>query len=52
MKNSADNTSSQHCINGVIGHSGLLAMPWFDYVLGMVPEYMHGSLLGVKKTLM
>ena len=27
-------------------------MPWFDVVLGMVPDYMHGCLLGVTKTLL
>ena len=52
MKNSADDASSEHRINGVISHSGLSAMPWFDYMLGMVPEHMYGSLLGVTKTLM
>ena len=27
-------------------------MPWLDVVLGMVPDYMHGVLMGVTKTLM
>ena len=27
-------------------------MPWFDVVLGMVHDYMHGCLLGVTKTLL
>ena len=52
IKNSADHAAVKNQINGVIGHSGLSSMPWFDYVLGIVPEYMHGSLLGVTKTLM
>ena len=48
LNNSADNASSRHRINEVIGHFGLSAMPW----LGIVPEYMHGSFLGVTRTLM
>ena len=27
-------------------------MPWFDLVLGIVPDYMHGVMLGATKTLM
>ena len=27
-------------------------MPWFDIVLGIVPDYMHGVLMGVTKTLL
>ena len=27
-------------------------MPWFDMVLGIVPDYMHGVLMGVTKTLL
>lgn len=32
--------------------TSLALMPWFDIVLGMVPDYMHGALLGVTKTLL
>ena len=27
-------------------------MPWFDIVLGIVPDYMYGVLMGVTKTLL
>lgn len=39
-------------IMGICGHSGLLALDFFDMVQGVVPDYMHGVLLGVTKTLM
>lgn len=32
--------------------TSLALMPWFDIVLGMVPDYMHGCLLGITKTLL
>ena len=34
-----------------MGVTSLAGMPWFDLVLGMVPDYMHGCLLGITKTL-
>lgn len=37
---------------GICGLSGLLALENFDMIQGMVPDYMHGVLLGVTKTLM
>eukprot|EP00112_Aurelia_sp_Birch-Aquarium-sp1_P007437 Seg1810.6 transcript_id=Seg1810.6/GoldUCD/mRNA.D3Y31 product="hypothetical protein" protein_id=Seg1810.6/GoldUCD/D3Y31 len=39
-------------VKGIIGPSRLASMPWFHYVDGMVPDYMHGCLLGVMKTLL
>lgn len=39
-------------IKGIIGLTGLASMPWFDVVLGIVPDYMHGVLMGVTKTLL
>ena len=30
----------------------LVTMRWFDIVLGMVPDYIHGCLLGITKTLL
>lgn len=39
-------------IMGISGVSGLVSMPSFDLVLGIVPEYMHGVLMGVTKNLM
>ena len=32
-------------IKGNIGITGLASMPWFDVVLGIVPDYMHEILL-------
>ena len=39
-------------INVIIGINGLTSMPWFDIVLGIVPDYMYGVLMGVTKTLL
>ncbi|KAM3598530.1 uncharacterized protein V6R79_019117 [Siganus canaliculatus] len=38
--------------NGVKGSSLLSKIPFFDIVLGFVPEYLHSVLLGVSKQLM
>ncbi|VDI08666.1 Hypothetical predicted protein [Mytilus galloprovincialis] len=37
---------------GVKGVSSLHGLEWFDMVWGLVPDYMHGVLLGVTKMLM
>ena len=34
---------------GIKGVSALFGMSWFNVVKGMVPDYMHGVLLGVTK---
>ena len=39
-------------LKGITGMTGLAVMSWFDVVLGIVPDYMHGVLLGVTKTLL
>ena len=39
-------------IKGICGVSGLAVVPWLDIVLGTVPDYMHGVLMGVTKTLL
>lgn len=39
-------------VQGFKGESGLLKLHNFDFVHGVVPEYMHGILLGVTKTIM
>lgn len=44
--------SRKERIMGICGHSGLLALEYFDMIQGIVPDYMHGVLLGVTKTLM
>ena len=45
-------SSKKERIKGITGVSGILALECFDMVQGMVPDYMHGVLLGVTKTLM
>lgn len=37
---------------GIKGVSSLLELDWFDMVYGMVPDYMHGLLLGVTKKIL
>lgn len=37
---------------GIRGISGLSVMPWFDLVDGIVPDYMHGVLMGVTNQLL
>lgn len=39
-------------IKGICGISGLSVMPLFDLVNGIVPDYMHGVLMGVTKKLL
>ena len=46
-----DATSAKR-ITGICGVTGLAVMPCMDIVLGVVPDYMHGVLLGVTKTLL
>ena len=38
--------------NGFYNVTSLALMPYFDLVMGIVPDYMHGVLLGITKTLM
>lgn len=39
-------------MKGICGISGLNAMPWFDVVWGILPDYMHGVLMGLTKKLL
>ena len=39
-------------VAGMFDVTSLAMMPWFDIVLLMVPDYMHGCLLGITKTLL
>lgn len=39
-------------VKGFRGQSGLLELEGFDFVSGTVPDYMHGLLLGITKTLL
>ena len=45
-------TVADYQVLGVHDVTSLGMMPWFDIVLGMVPDYMHGCLLVVTKTLL
>lgn len=45
-------TGGKNRIMGICGVTGLLSLEWFDMVQGIVPDYMHGVLLGVTKNLM
>lgn len=48
----APRATSKKRIKGICGPSGLTSMSWFNFVHGMVPDYMHGILMGVTKTLL
>ena len=37
---------------GFFNVTTLALMPFFDLAKGLVPDYMHGALLGITKTLM
>ncbi|WAQ98464.1 LOW QUALITY PROTEIN: hypothetical protein MAR_022837, partial [Mya arenaria] len=39
-------------VKGICGKSGLSRLHGFDIVCGLVPDYMHGILLGVTKALL
>jgi hypothetical protein len=45
-------SSTKRRVNGFKGISGLSFFHTFDMVSGTVPDYMHGVLLGITKTLM
>lgn len=50
-----DSLTAVECGNRVRGFhdvTPLAKLPWFDLVLGIVPDYMHGVLLGVTKQLL
>lgn len=46
------NLCSVNKVAGIFDVTSLALMPWFDIVVGMVPDYMHGCLLGITKTLL
>ena len=52
IANEAPRSSLKDRDTGIIGYSGLIGMEWFDLVLGIVPDYMHGALLGTTKVVM
>lgn len=59
LRNSTDikdnlgpNASQANRIKGICGQTGLSSMPWFDVVIGVVPDYMHCVLMGTTKALL
>ena len=42
----------QRRVHGLKGSNGLTTLPGFNLVTGVVPDYMHGVLMGVTKSLM
>ncbi|XP_020622265.1 uncharacterized protein LOC110059888 [Orbicella faveolata] len=52
LENAVKANQSKKKVAGLFDVTCLALMPWFDIVLGMVPDYMHGCLLGITKTLL
>ena len=52
IANKAPRSSLKDRDTGIVGYSGLIGMECFDLVLDIVPDYMHGALLGTAKVLM
>lgn len=52
INKAAQKATRQNRVKGICGVSGLSALPDFDLVYGLVPDYMHGVLLGTTKSLM
>lgn len=50
IQNGLSSMESGNVEKGIKGVSLLLGLDWYDMVYGMVPDYMHGLLLGVTKT--
>lgn len=49
---SAVENNTRTRVKGFHDVTPLAKLPWFDLVLGIVPDYMHGVLLGVTKQLL
>lgn len=49
LENSLSAVESNTRVKGFHDVTALAKLPWFDLVLGIVPDYMHGVLLGVTK---
>ena len=49
LENSLSALQSGQRVKGFYDVTPLAKLPWFDLVLGIVPDYMHGVLLGVTK---
>ncbi|KAK3731182.1 hypothetical protein QZH41_019239, partial [Actinostola sp. cb2023] len=52
LVNAMQGNETKKMVMGVYDVTSLALMEWFDIVLGLVPDYMHGCLLGITKTLL
>ena len=52
LQNGAKALEEKKNVKGIKSISTLHGMEWFDVVIGLPPDYMHGILLGVTKTLL
>lgn len=52
LENALSALESNKRVKGIYDVTPLAKLPWFDLVLGIVPDYMHGVLLGVTKQLL
>ncbi len=52
LKNGIEAVETGNTVKGIKGVSALFGMHWFDVVFGLVPDYMHGVLLGVTKKML
>ena len=52
LENALSAVENNTRVKGFHDVTPLAKLPWFDLVLGIVPDYMHGVLLGVTKQLL
>lgn len=52
LENALSAVENNTRVEGFYDVTPLEKLPWFDLVLGIVPDYMHGVLLGVTKQLL
>lgn len=52
LENALSAVENNTRVKGFYDVTPLAKLPWFDLVLGIVPDYMHGVLLGVTKQLL
>ena len=52
LENALSAVENKTRVKGFYDVTPLAKLPWFDLVLGIVPDYMHGVLLGVTKQLL
>ena len=52
LENALSAVECVHRVRGFHDVTPLAKLSWFDLVLGIVPDYMHGVLLGVTRQLL